>query len=150
MSEYNSTFLKFNGPSTLVHRYEHWSVLVRPKQVTAGSLVLINNGPQIAFSELPTAAFGELGVVTADIEATLSTVFNYDKINYLMLMMVDPHVHFHVIPRYENIVHFGTWELEDSGWPGVPDLGSGSADPGLVDAVLPRLRADWPSALRRT
>ena len=40
-----------------------------------------------------------------------------------MLMMVDPHVHFHVIPRYEGAREWGGREFVDVGWPKVPDLG---------------------------
>ena len=39
-------------------------------------------------------------------EASVSKAFSYQKINYLMLMMVDPDVHFHVIPRYEETKSF--------------------------------------------
>ena len=46
--------------------------------------------------------------ITAEIEATLSAEVAYERINYLMLMMVDPNVHFHVFPRYE-----GSRSLED-------------------------------------
>ena len=37
----------------------------------------------------------------------MRATFDHQKINYLALMMVDPHVHFHVIPRYS-----GSRELE--------------------------------------
>ncbi len=40
-----------------------------------------------------------------------------------MLMMVDPHVHFHVIPRYEGAREWHGREFVDIGWPKVPDLG---------------------------
>ena len=39
-----------------------------------------------------------------------------------MLMMVDPAVHFHIIPRYEFPVEFCDREFNDKSWPGVPDL----------------------------
>ena len=39
-----------------------------------------------------------------------------------MLMMVDPDVHFHVIPRYSKPKQFGNIEFSDPGWPGPPDL----------------------------
>ena len=37
----HDTLLKFNYPQTLLREYQHWAVLLRPKQVTVGSLVLI-------------------------------------------------------------------------------------------------------------
>ena len=45
-----------------------------------------------------------------------------DKLNYLVLMMVDPHVHFHVIPRYESARSINDKVVEDSGWPKHPDM----------------------------
>ena len=41
-----------------------------------------------------------------------------------MLMMVDPNVHFHVIPRYSEPRSWGGIEFPDAGWPGPPRLDS--------------------------
>ena len=57
-----------------------------------------------------------------EIENVLKKLFKYDKINYLMLMMVDNEVHYHVIPRYENDILFEGQKFTDTGWPGMPDL----------------------------
>lgn len=143
MSEYNATFANFNGPTTLIAEYEHWCVLVRPKQVTLGSLVLVAKSDATAFSKLPPPAFAEMETVISDIEAALDAKFQYDKINYLMLMMVDPHVHFHVIPRYAEARTLDKWTLADEGWPGQPTLGSGSTDEALVTLMIDTLKAEW-------
>lgn len=148
MTDYNPTFLKFNGPETLIAAYEYWSVLVRPKQCTLGALVLIANGSETQFSKLPIQAFTEQARVIKDIEQVLSGAFGYDKINYLMLMMVDPNVHYHVIPRYAAPATFERWALEDGGWPGQPDLAGGSADGELVSSLTSALKAAWPEASR--
>ena len=140
----NVTFTKFNGPDTLVADYAHWCVLARPKQVTLGALVLLSNSAHEAFSALPDAAFQELASVTRDIETALAGFVAPEKMNYLMLMMVDPHVHFHVIPRYHDLRVFASVEFPDSGWPGPPDLGSGVGDEGVVASVRDGLRALWP------
>lgn len=148
MTDYNPTFLKFNGPETQIAAYEYWSVLVRPKQSTLGALVLVANGPETEFSKLPPQAFSEQGHVIKDIEQVLSDMFGYDKINYLMLMMVDPNVHYHVLPRYAEAASYESWTLEDGGWPGQPDLGGGSADADLVASLTAALKAAWPEASR--
>ena len=148
MTDYNPTFLKFKGLETQIAAYEYWSVLVRPKQCTMGALVLVENGPETAYSKLSSQAFTEQARVIKDIEQVLSTMFGYDKINYLMLMMVDPNVHYHVIPRYAAPVTFKTWTLSDLGWPAQPDLGGGSADPELVSSLTASLKAAWPEASR--
>ena len=133
----NETMRKFGYPGSLVREYEHWAVLLRPAQVTLGSLVLAAKGEATAFGALPRGAHAELAAITADIEALLSARIGYDRINYLMLMMVDPHVHFHVFPRYEGSRSFESVTITDAGWPGPPDLQSGQP---LEAAAFERLR----------
>ena len=123
----NATMEKFGYPDTLIRDYEHWVVLLRPAQVTLGSLVLAAKSDATAFGGLPAGAYAQLAAATRDIEAMLTAAIDYERINYLMLMMVDPHVHFHVFPRYEGSRSLGTLTIADSGWPGPPDLQSGQA-----------------------
>jgi diadenosine tetraphosphate (Ap4A) HIT family hydrolase len=141
----NATLVKFGLPDTLIAAYKHWVVLLRPAQVTLGSLVVGAKGDWTAFSQLPPQAFAELALVTHCIETGLRSFSAYDKINYLMLMMVDPHVHFHVIPRYAQARRFATEEFPDVGWPGQPNLAeaktlSTNARTELIDAI----RRHWP------
>jgi len=92
------------------------------------------------------AAFGwPASSAIKDIEAALKAAFDYDKINYLMLMMVDPNVHYHVIPRYAAARSFNGAENADSGWPGPPALGDGiTLDTGGMMAMAEHLKAHWP------
>jgi diadenosine tetraphosphate (Ap4A) HIT family hydrolase len=134
----NETIRKFGHPATLVRELAHWVVLLRPKQPTLGSLILACKDEAKTFPAITPAAFAELGRATREIEATLASLFRYDKINYLMLMMVDPDVHFHVIPRYASERAVGGVRFVDTGWPKVPDLGHEHA---LTDDVFTVLRA---------
>jgi len=120
----NATIEKFGYPATLLFEHRHWVVLVRPAQVTAGSLILAARSDAAAYGALPADAFAEQGLVVAQIEEMLRAAINYDKLNYLMLMMIDPHVHFHIIPRYRGTRSFAGLTLTDHGWPGPPDLKS--------------------------
>ncbi len=133
----NATIRKFGYPATLIREYDHWVVLLRPIQVTAGSLVLAAKSDATAYGSLPAEAFVEQGRIIADIEAMLSTTVSYHKINYLMLMMVDPHIHFHVFPRYDGLRILTGQEFKDQGFPGPPDLKSGRELDGssIVEAV---------------
>ncbi|MFK4872644.1 HIT family protein [Novosphingobium sp. ZW T3_23] len=119
----NATIEKFGYPRTLVAEFAHWVVLARPAQPTLGSLVLAARSEATAFGDLPAEAHAELKAVTGAIEAALGKAVGYARLNYLMLMMVDPHVHFHVIPRYEGAREWQGREFVDCGWPKVPDLG---------------------------
>ena len=119
----NDTIAKFGHPATLIAEYEHWVVLLRPAQPTLGALVLAAKSDATAFGDLPAEAHAELKTATAAIEAALTQAVGYAKINYLMLMMVDPHVHFHVLPRYEGERSGAGLTVADAGWPAQPDLG---------------------------
>ena len=137
----NATIEKFGWPDTLVREFEYWLVLLRPAQPTLGSLVLVAKSDVTAFGELPGAAHGELKEVTRAIEAALGHFSGYAKLNYLMLMMVDPHVHFHVIPRYEGTREWGGLEFPDAGWPAVPQLGEAvKLEPAQRDALVAELK----------
>ena len=137
----NPTIEKFGYPATLVRDYAHWVLLVRPAQVTAGSLVLAAKGDATAYGELPPAAFTEQGAIIAELEQLLRAAVNPDKINYLMLMMVDPHVHFHIFPRYRGTRSFAGLTLTDHGWPGPPDLKSAvELDPTAIRQAVETLR----------
>ncbi|MCB2045716.1 MAG: HIT family protein [Novosphingobium sp.] len=132
----NETLRKFGWPATLVTEFDHWVVLARPAQPTLGSLVLAAKSEVTAFGDLPAAAHAELAKATAAIERALGKAVSYSKLNYLMLMMVDPHVHFHVIPRYDGARAWGGREFVDAGWPRPPELGQAIALEGEDQAAL--------------
>lgn len=138
----NETIRKFGWPATLVREFDHWLVLARPAQPTLGSLVLAARSDATAFGDLPAGAHAELKGVTTAIEAALAGAVGYDRINYLMLMMVDPHVHFHVIPRYDGARTWQGLEFPDAGWPKVPDLGQAVT----LDAARMAALVDWLKA----
>ncbi len=120
----NPTIEKFGFPATLLKELDHWVILLRPAQVTLGSLVLAARSDATAYGALPRAAFAEQAEAVATIERALARFVGYERINYLMLMMVDPNVHFHVIPRYSGTRECDGFVYPDSGWPGPPQLGS--------------------------
>ena len=120
----NATIHKFGYPATQIKELDHWVILLRPAQVTLGSLVLAAKSEATAYSQLSREAFSEQADASAAIETALSTFCQYERINYLMLMMVDPNVHFHVIPRYERPRIWRGSEFVDAGWPGPPKLES--------------------------
>jgi len=141
----NATIETFGYPETLIADYVHWVVLLRPQQVTLGSLILACKEPTTAFSEIGSGAFEELGRAVDDIETCLRDAFAYDKINYLMLMMVDPHVHFHVLPRYSEPRSFAGMAFGDAGWPAAPDLKAVNEITAEQRAeLIGHLRERWP------
>lgn len=121
----NPTIEKFGYPASLIHELNHWIILLRPAQVTLGSLVLAAKSDATAYSQLSPQAFAEQAEAVGLIERALGGFVDYERINYLMLMMVDPNVHFHVIPRYAATRRWNDIEFPDAGWPGPPQLGAG-------------------------
>jgi diadenosine tetraphosphate (Ap4A) HIT family hydrolase len=141
----NPTIDKFGWPGSLVREFDQWLVLVRPAQVTLGSLVLAAKGDATAYGELPRDAFAEQADAVAAIERGLGAFTRFERLNYLMLMMVDPHVHFHVIPRYREPRSWNGVQFPDAGWPGPPQLGTAVQ---LDDEQIRRMAAELASNFR--
>lgn len=140
----NATLEKFGDPATRVASYDHWAVLLRPQQVTVGAMVLVCTDPVTRFSALSASAFADLQQAVTGIERTLAHTLHPDKINYLMLMMVDPDVHFHVLPRYEATREFAGQAFSDSAWPGPPDLrAANETSEETREKLIDYLREHW-------
>jgi len=139
--------IKFGHPHSLVRDYGYWAVLLRPKQATLGALVLVCKEEVQAFSEISNEAFAELPLVVREIETGLKAFKPYQKINYLMLMMVDREVHYHVLPRYDAPQVFAGETYQDPGWPALPELTAGPLlEDAALDELVTALRAAWPTA----
>ena len=120
----------FSADTLTLFKTEYWSVLLRKGQVTLGTLVLAANRNFISASELTPEELSEFPAVVGRLEGALQQAFAYDKINYLCLMMVDRHYHFHVVPRYETPRTFEGVEFRDENWPRPPVIGVPPADEG--------------------
>ena len=143
----NPTALAFGYPASKVAETDHWLVLVRPKQPTFGALVLVCKETVQAFSDVSLAAFADLQVAIAGIERLLKSQVDYEKINYLMLMMVDKDVHFHVLPRYEGLREHEGLSFPDTGWPAAPALGAAvELAPDAVARLADRFAKAWNAA----
>ncbi|MGH7961224.1 MAG: HIT family protein [Candidatus Binatia bacterium] len=141
----HETLLKFNYPNTLLCEYRHWAVLLRPKQITAGSLVLVCKEDVTRLPDVSPSAFIELRTVTTDIESALRQAFSFDKINYILLMMVDKHVHFHVLPRYLAPKEACGVVFTDQDWPKPPDVTrTMDLSEEQFAALLALLKSHWP------
>jgi len=143
----NATARRFGWPDTLVAETGRWLVLARPQQPTLGAAVLVCREDVTAFGEVSPQAFAELQPIVARMERALRAFVAYDKINYLMLMMVDPDVHFHVIPRHGEPRQFGDQVFVDAGWPAAPVLAPAITLEGeALAALIVALREAWEAA----
>jgi len=129
MSEVMSNFRnKFNTKELIIYESKHWIWSLRPVQSTLGSSILYLKRECSVFSKLKPGEFSDLSRIIYVIEDTLKDIFKYNVINYLMLMMLDKQVHYHVIPRYEKTIIFRGKTWQDFGWPGIPVLSGEKSD----------------------
>ena len=141
----NATMQKFGWPETKIAELEHWAVMLRSQQCTLGAVILACKQPVTAFGEVDAAGIAELGLAVTAVEAMLQAAIGYEKINYLMLMMVDPDVHFHVFPRYDGEQTHHGLTVPDAGWPGPPRLDAFvQPGPDAAAALISHLQAHWP------
>ena len=118
----NSTIKKFGYSENLIKEYDHWVVLYRPQQVTIGSLVLICKENKFTLGDLSESAYLEFRLVIQNVEKFLYEKLCANKINYIALMLVDPHVHFHIIPRYSFKITINEKYYHDIYWPKPPNI----------------------------
>lgn len=102
----------------VLKEFEHWVVLFRGRQVTIGSVIIMaKDVSKHSLGKISPEAWAEFGHVSGEVEGWLKTAFGAEKFNYLALMMKDPEVHFHVIPRYSKPVDCSGRSFEDPDWP---------------------------------
>lgn len=122
MSIYEEFEEKFKVNEYKIYESEHWVWSLRPHQATLGAGILSLKRECPAFSELKPDEFADLNNIIKVIEPALTKAFNYDVINYLMLMMFDKHVHYHIFPRFKEPVVLIDKEWKDENWPAIPSL----------------------------
>ena len=132
---------KFRVEELKVLENHSWSWSVRPGQPTLGAGILSLNRYARKFSDVTGEEMKDLAKLVGTLEGAIKQAFDHNIMNYLMLMMVDHHVHYHVIPRYEGTRSFAGREWVDSGWPALPVLGDNQHpdDPGLLQLIQEEL-----------
>lgn len=135
MSELTKFKEKFQIPELTIREYRHWTWSLRPTQPTLCATVLSIRREAAHFSDVTPDELAELATAVKELESRIKAAFTYDKINYLMLMMVDPQVHFHVIPRYATPRDFAGTTWTDANWPRPPDIGGTAITDGVTRAL---------------
>lgn len=144
----NSTMEKFGYPDTLIGEMESWAVMLRPAQVTLGSLILACREDATSLGAVSPEASQEFAVICKRVESLLATQFAPDKLNFMALMMIDPHVHFHIVPRYETARQFLGKTLVDRDWPKPPNLlETAEFSEDELSHLLEELRRCWRESL---
>ena len=118
----NSTLQRFGHPAAVIFESRHWAVLIRPRQTTPYSAVVAAKSSAERLADLQPDEAAELPAVIATYEAAVQRLAPAVKFNYLALMMVDPHPHFHAIPRYQSVITIGGAAYADRDFPRPPDV----------------------------
>jgi len=128
---------KFRVEELKVQENRSWTWSVRPGQPTLGAGILSLNRHAGKFSEVAAEEMSDLAELLGALEGAVRSAFDHRIMNYLMLMMVDHHVHYHVVPRYEGARSFAGREWVDNGWPALPVLADSQHqdDPGLLQQI---------------
>jgi diadenosine tetraphosphate (Ap4A) HIT family hydrolase len=134
---------KFRVDELKVLDNRSWTWSVRPGQPTLGAGILSLNRFAPKFADVTGEEMRDLAELAGALEGAIDSAFGHNIMNYLMLMMVDHHVHYHVIPRYEARQAFAGREWVDNGWPALPVLGdSQHADnPELLQTIREKLKS---------
>lgn len=120
----------------VIQEFEHWVVLFRDKQVTIGSVIIMSKQlDKDSLGDVSAQAWQEFGQVCKFVEHRLHKAFGAEKYNYLALMMRDPEVHFHVIPRYSQPVQFSGREFVDPDWPNATKRIAIDLDKATLEAI---------------
>ena len=137
---------KFRVAELLILETAFWTWSVRPTQPTLGSGVIALKRHAPRLSEVTADEMSDLAGLVRQAESRLSRCFRPQIMNYLMLMMVDRHVHFHALPRYDGGRDFAGLTWVDDGWPALPAFGDAQhADsPDVLVAIQSALRETGP------
>ena len=135
---------KFRVEELKVAANRWWTWSVRPAQPTLGAGILSLNRHAGKFSDVTAEEMQALAELINTLEEAIKQAFDHNIMNYLMLMMVDHHVHYHVIPRYAGPRSFAGREWVDNGWPALPVLGDNQHqdDPGLLHLIQRKLKPE--------
>ena len=117
-----------------------WVASVRPVQATLGALVISLKEPKTSFDQLSNEEGGDFFELVKRAQVLSHMSFAPEKVNLLGLMMVDPFVHFHFLPRYSEERVFKGAKFADRGWPGPPDLAGEPSSDMLLENIKAELR----------
>ena len=132
----------FDENNNIIKEYLHWKLLLRNRNTTLGNCVAITKRHIERFSDIRSEEMEDFSHVVKDVEHALKKSFNYDKINYLMLMMKDDHTHFHIIPRYSSQRKFSGLIWYDEEWPKPTIIQKDLLDSKILAEIKTKIKAN--------
>lgn len=108
-----------SGPN-VVRDFENWILLANQYQYLPGVCMLVHKGHKEGLSSLSNDEAVEAHAILIKVEAAIKKSFNPDWFNYLQTNNFVRHLHFHIIPRYQNPVWFDEEKFTDGNFNGMP------------------------------
>lgn len=136
----------FHLDELTLHTSSGWVLSVRPQQITLGSMVVSHQGGALDFGSLGPGDGDGFVEVVALAERAATGLYGAVRLNVICLMMRDPVVHFHILPRYAHPVERHGRHWVDSDWPSAPTVAPAPTPADLLDAITTELRAEVAGA----
>ena len=93
---------------------DFWTLVLNENQATLGRVFFALNRHETDIARLTDAEVLSLWVFVRETKAVLAILFSPDHFNYMFLMNLTPHVHFHIFPRYAQPAVFNGQSFADS------------------------------------
>ena len=113
-------FEKENNYGDLIAETKYWLILLAPDQKNLGTCVVALKRVDDDLAGLKDEEWLEFGLIVKNLESALKNAFNSTMFNWGCLMNSsylnqppNPHVHWHLIPRYKNKIEFEGITFED-------------------------------------
>ena len=120
---------------------DHWTLVLNENQATLGRVFFALNRHETDIAALSDAEVLSLWAFVREAKTALSALFAPDHFNYLFLMNLTPHVHFHLFPRYAEPAVFAGQTFPDSRYGDHYDPAESRAlDPAAEEQLVAALR----------
>ena len=93
---------------------DFWTLALNENQATLGRVFFALNRRETDIAALTDDEVLSLWAFVRETKAALATLFAPDHFNFMFLMNLTPHVHFHIFPRYAQPAEFSGQSFPDS------------------------------------
>jgi len=111
-----NTYKRLKMDWLTIREYDNWRLVLRDYQNVLGRVSLFSKNVHGTIADVPDDQLIEMRDIARDVEQKLKYAFNYDKMNYQVLGLVDPEFALHILPRYSGPRTFAGREFLDAGW----------------------------------
>ena len=127
--------LCFYDESTFIKKFNHWTLLINCMQPTLGSTLVVLNRHIPDLSDIKICEATDYWNITNELEKSLKASFNPERINHLMLADAIQHVHYHVVPQYQEPRWFGGMTFTNKKFGHIPILTKSRLDSKILDTI---------------